>query len=168
MSEPRRVAFSLGSNVGDRVAYLQQAVRGIETAPGVFAVKVSSVYETDPVGGPEQADFLNAVVRADSVLTPRELLALAHRCEREAGRARSARWGPRTLDVDVLAIDAVTSDDPELTLPHPHALERAFVLVPWCDVDGDFVVGSRLVREWQAHVGDDGVRKTDVVLTSGP
>lgn len=166
MSDPRRVAFSLGSNLGDRVAILEQAVRCLSADEGISGLAVSPVYETDPVGGPEQGEFLNAVVVADTTLRPRELLDLAQRCEADSGRVRTQRWGPRTLDVDVLAVDAVTSDDPELTLPHPRATQRAFVLVPWRDVDPNFVVVGRPVEEWQMLVGDQGVRKTDVVLTS--
>ncbi len=166
MSDPRRVAFSLGSNLGDRVAILERAVRRLDADEGISGLVVSPVYETDPVGGPEQGDFLNAVVVADTTLRPPELLDLAQRCEADSGRIRSERWGPRTLDVDVLAVDAVVSDDPELILPHPRATQRAFVLVPWRDVDPDFVVDGRRVAEWQTLVGDEGVRKTDVVLTS--
>ena len=166
MSVSRRVAFSLGSNLGDRAANLQQGVRCLGSDEGIHGLVVSPVYQTDPVGGPDQGEFLNAVVVADTTLQPREVLDLALRCETESGRVRVERWGPRTLDVDVLAIDAIASDDPELMLPHPRATERAFVLVPWRDVDAEFVVDGRPVTEWQALVGDEGVRKTDIVLTS--
>ena len=102
------------------------------------------MYETDPVGGPaDQPAYLNAVVVADTVLEPQALLALAHRVEDAHGRVRVEHWGARTLDVDVLAVDALRSDDPVLTLPHPRAHERAFVLVPWSDVDPDFDVPGR-------------------------
>jgi 2-amino-4-hydroxy-6-hydroxymethyldihydropteridine diphosphokinase len=136
-----RVALALGANLGDRAATLTSAVAELAAEDGVRLVVVSPVYETDPVGGPaEQPPYLNAVLVADSSLTPDELLALAHRVEDTHGRVRTERWGARTLDVDLLAVDAVVSTAPELTLPHPRAHERAFVLVPWAEVDPDFDV----------------------------
>jgi 2-amino-4-hydroxy-6-hydroxymethyldihydropteridine diphosphokinase len=165
----RRVALALGANLGDRAATLRAAVAEIGAADGVDVVAVSPVYETDPVGGPpDQPPYLNAVVVADSDLEPDALLALAHRVEDAHGRVRVERWGARTLDVDLLAVDAVTSDRPELTLPHPRAHERAFVLVPWADVDADFVVpGQGSVRDLlAARPGAErsGVRPTEVSL----
>jgi dihydroneopterin aldolase/2-amino-4-hydroxy-6-hydroxymethyldihydropteridine diphosphokinase len=129
----RRVAFGLGANLGDRVAALQGAIDVI--APHLHDPVVSSVYETAPVGGPEQPDYANAVLVGDSDDDPRSLLALAHEAEEIWQRTREIRWGPRTLDVDILAVGDVVSDDPTLTLPHPRADRRAFVLVPWVEVD---------------------------------
>jgi 2-amino-4-hydroxy-6-hydroxymethyldihydropteridine diphosphokinase len=162
-----RVALSLGSNLGDRLENLRRAVQSIRATAGVSALVASSVYETDPVGGPEQPSFLNAVVRAESSLTPAEILSLAQRCEIGAARVREVRWGPRTLDVDVLAVGDVRSDDISLTLPHPRALERAFVLVPWCEVDPEFLVDGRTVAEWCAGVETEGVRRTGDLLVAG-
>jgi 2-amino-4-hydroxy-6-hydroxymethyldihydropteridine diphosphokinase len=121
--------LSIGSNLGDRLAHLRSAVAVLEPA------KVSPVYETAPWGGVEQADFLNAVVVCDYDAS--EAWRRAQRAESEAGRAREVHWGPRTLDVDVVVADG---SDPALELPHPHAHERAFVLVPWLDVDPDAVL----------------------------
>jgi 2-amino-4-hydroxy-6-hydroxymethyldihydropteridine diphosphokinase len=129
----RRVAFGLGANLGDRVAALQGAVDVL--APHLRDAAVSSVYETSPVGGPEQPDYANAVLVGDSDAEPADLLALAHDAEAQWLRTRDVRWGPRTLDVDLLAVGDLTSDDPALTLPHPRAHERAFVLVPWAEAD---------------------------------
>ncbi|MGZ4611365.1 MAG: 2-amino-4-hydroxy-6-hydroxymethyldihydropteridine diphosphokinase [Actinomycetes bacterium] len=144
MTAPRRVAFALGANLGDRAAALQAAVDGLASTPGVRAVAVSAVYATDPVGGPpDQPGYLNAVLVADSSLPAAELLARAHAIEQEQGRVRSERWGPRTLDVDLLAAGGETSQAEGLLLPHPRAHERAFVLVPWCDVDPAFEVPGR-------------------------
>jgi 2-amino-4-hydroxy-6-hydroxymethyldihydropteridine diphosphokinase len=164
-----RVALALGANLGDRPATLDSAVAQIGAAPGVDVVAVSPVYETDPVGGPSgQPAYLNAVLVADTTLDPDQLLALAHRVEDAHGRVRLEHWGPRTLDVDVLAVGGTTSDRPELTLPHPRAHERAFVLVPWADVDPDFVVPGRgRVRDLLAVLPPAdraGVRPTDVRL----
>lgn len=131
-----RVLLALGSNLGDRRQYLSDAVAAI---PGVTAV--SDVYETKPVGGPDQGPYLNLVVSLDSDLAPRELLELCHRLERQAGRVRRVRWGPRTLDVDILWVDGTTVDEPDLVIPHPRMRDRAFVMVPLADVAPDLVDG---------------------------
>ncbi len=134
----RRAHLGIGSNLGDRLELLQLAVDGLAATPGITVVAVSPVYETDPVGGPEQPDFLNAVVAVDTVLSARELLEVAHRLEREAERVRVVRWGPRTLDVDVLLVGDEQVDEPDLVVPHPRMTERAFVLVPLADLEPDW------------------------------
>ena len=147
--------LSIGSNLGDRLAHLQGAVDALR--PWLRAV--SPVYETAPWGPVEQDDYLNAVLLvSDRAATPRDWLARAHAAEQAAGRTRDLRWGPRTLDVDVVAVDDVASDDPELTLPHPRAAERAFVLVPWLAVDPDAALAGRPVRDLLAGLSDDDVR----------
>ncbi len=126
--------LSIGSNLGDRLGYLQAAVDGLKdyvAGPGAL----SPVYETAPWGGVEQPAYLNAVVLVTGQRSPGQWLELAHTLEQAAGRTRETRWGARTLDVDLIVVDDVRSDDPALRLPHPHAHERAFVLVPWMDVD---------------------------------
>jgi 2-amino-4-hydroxy-6-hydroxymethyldihydropteridine diphosphokinase len=126
--------LSLGSNLGDRFAYLRGAVDGLA---GVLRA-VSPVYENPPWGVPDQPDFLNAVVLVDADgIDARGWLHRAQALERGAGRRRTLRWGPRTLDVDVVTVDGVTSADPELTLPHPGAHKRVSVLLPWHDVQPD-------------------------------
>jgi 2-amino-4-hydroxy-6-hydroxymethyldihydropteridine diphosphokinase len=124
--------LSLGSNLGDRAVHLS-AARALLAAE-FPVVAVSSIYETAPVGVTDQPAFLNQVVVVDSD-DGDALLAAAHRAEAARGRIRSRRWGPRTLDVDVVSVDARRSDNPYLTLPHPRAHERAFVLVPWLEID---------------------------------
>src|SRR4051812_21440580 len=124
--------LSIGSNLGDRLAALQGAAEAF--APWLQAV--SPVYETPPWGPVPQDDYLNAVLLVgDPDATPRDWLGRAHAAERAAGGTRDVRGGPRTLDVDVIGVDGVVSDAPELTLPHPRAGERAFVLVPWAAAD---------------------------------
>ena len=125
-----RAFLSLGSNIGDSRSYLRDAVAAIDDVRAV-----SPVYETDPVGGVEQDRFLNIVVEVHTIRTPQELLELCHKLEQAAQRVREIRWGPRTLDVDVVWIDGYTSDDPLLTVPHPRAFERNFVMVPLHDLD---------------------------------
>jgi 2-amino-4-hydroxy-6-hydroxymethyldihydropteridine diphosphokinase len=128
-----RAVLALGANLGDRFHALQSAVD--ELARSVNLLAVSAIFETAPVGGPEQPDYYNAVVVVETELSPSELLDLAHSIEAAAGRKRLVRWGPRTLDVDIIAFDTLVTDDPVLTLPHPRAHERAFVLMPWLDAD---------------------------------
>lgn len=138
-----RAALGLGANLGDPTLALATAVHDLCADDEVSLVAVSSLYRTAPVGGPEQPDYTNAVLIIETSLEPAELLALAHRVEQGAGRTREVRWGPRTLDIDVLAFGDWVSDDPALTIPHPRAHQRAFVLVPWCEVDPDFEVPGR-------------------------
>ena len=136
--------LSIGSNQSDRLAHLRSAVSSL----GPWVRAVSPVYETPPWGPVEQDDFLNAVLLvSDDAADGAEWLRRAHRAEDAAGRTREVRWGPRTLDVDVVAVDGEVSDDPVLTLPHPRAAERAFVLVPWGDVDPGANLGGVSVPE---------------------
>lgn len=132
-----RAVLSLGSNLGDRFAYLRGALAGL----GDAVVAASPVYETAPWGGVEQPDFLNAVlIVADPAVDHWGWLRRGQELEKAAERVREVRWGPRTLDVDVVTVDGVTSDDPELLLPHPGTPERATVLIPWLDVEPDAVL----------------------------
>ena len=126
--------LGLGSNLGDRVQHLRSAIASL---PDVVAV--SRVYETDPVGGPEQGAFLNLVVQLDTMLDARGLLAECVRLERAAERVREVRWGPRTLDVDVLWLDGAEVQEPDLEVPHPRLWERHFVLAPLADLAPDLV-----------------------------
>lgn len=129
-----RAFLGLGSNLGDRRAVLREAVASID---GVVAI--SPVYETDPVGGPEQGPFLNLVVELDTRLDPRGLLELCRRLETQAGRVREVRWGPRSLDVDVLWVDGEIVDEPDLQVPHARMWERRFVLAPLADLAPELV-----------------------------
>lgn len=135
VTEPRRALLALGSNLGDREGHL----RGAVVALGDEVEAVSAVYETPPVGGPEQGPYLNAVVALRTGRSARALLDQAHAIEAAAGRVRVERWGPRTLDVDVLWIDGEVVDEPDLVVPHPRLFERPFVLVPLGDVAPDLV-----------------------------
>lgn len=146
--------LSIGSNLGDRAATLQGAVDALR--PWVQAL--SPVYETPPWGPVPQDPYLNAVVIvADDAASPQEWLSRAHAAEQAAGRTRDVRWGPRTLDVDVVVVDDVMSDDPELTLPHPRAAERAFVLVPWLAADPAAQLGDRAVSELLTALAADDI-----------
>jgi 2-amino-4-hydroxy-6-hydroxymethyldihydropteridine diphosphokinase len=144
-----RAFLGLGSNMGDRQAHLRSAVAAL---PDLVAV--SPLYETEPVGGPPgQDDFLNIVVELDTTSTPRELLALAQRLEQEAGRVRTVRNGPRTLDVDVLLVGDLVVDEPDLVVPHPRLWERRFVVEPLGDLAPDLVTpAARIASGGEVHV----------------
>ena len=164
----RSVVFGVGSNLGDSASILQGAVVDLDAIDGLDITAASGMYETDPVGGPEQGVFLNAVLLGRTSLDNDALLAAAQSVEQHWHRVREVRWGPRTLDVDVLAIDDEVSDDSRLTIPHPLAHERAFVLVPWLDVDPDaHIVGHGSVAELVRSVDASGVRRTDRTLIVG-
>jgi len=169
-----RVVLSVGSNVGDRLAHLQSVVDGLGSAVRA----VSPVYETDAWGGVEQGPFLNAVlVASDPALDPRAWLHRGQELERAADRTREVHWGPRTLDVDLITCHdedgdhEITSTDEELTLPHPYAHRRAFVLTPWLAADPAATLTvdgtARPVRDWLADLDPDerdGVRPVPDVL----
>jgi 2-amino-4-hydroxy-6-hydroxymethyldihydropteridine diphosphokinase len=176
-----RAVFAVGSNLGDRLGYLRLAVREAARTPGLDVVAVSPVYETAPVGGPPQDDYLNAVFVVETALHPRVLLALAHEWEQQAGRVRVERWGPRTLDVDLIAVGDVVLDEPAdgspprsaLTLPHPRAHERAFVLLPWLDADRAAEIPDHgrvagLVAALAEAADTSGVRRRDDLDLVGP
>lgn len=163
----RRAYLGLGSNVGDRHVWLQFAVDGLAARAG-RVMAVSPVYETEPVGGPPQPDYLNAVVAVETGLSPRELLRVAKELEAAAGREpppgpgaspeeiAGRRWGPRPLDVDILMIGAERVEEPDLVVPHPRIHQRAFVLAPLADIAPDLVVAPS--AGWQ------GVRRCALQL----
>lgn len=158
----RHVVLALGSNLGDRLAHLEEALRLLATTPGLRIEAVSKVIES-PAWKPEGVDesapgYLNAVITGSTTLEPEDLLAATAAIEVACGRIRGAgeeRWGDRTLDIDVIAIGGVRRDDAHLTLPHPRAAERAFVLEPWLDVEPDAVLpGAGPVAELRARAVD--------------
>ncbi|MFF3612792.1 2-amino-4-hydroxy-6-hydroxymethyldihydropteridine diphosphokinase [Streptomyces sp. NPDC002580] len=160
LQNPRSAVISLGSNLGNRLETLQGAIDALEDTPGVRIKAVSPVYETEPwgVAPGSQPSYFNAVVVLRTTLPPSSLLERAHAIEEAYHRVRDERWGPRTIDVDIVAYADVVSDDPVLTLPHPRAHERAFVLAPWHDVDPQAQLpGLGAVSELLATVTRDGV-----------
>lgn len=164
----RRAVISIGSNVGDRRAKLQGALDALQDTPEVWVTAVSSVYETEPVDAPEGSGaFLNAVIELDTTLSVATLLDRAHAIEEAFGRERSeVRNAPRTLDVDLIVVGERISEDPDLTLPHPRAHERAFVLVPWAELDPEATIPGRgRVVDLLDEVGTEGVvRRDDEVI----
>ena len=158
--------LSLGSNLGDRLANLQLAVDGLADV----LVGASPVYETAPWGVTDQPDFLNAVLVVSSPEVDEwGWLARAQRLEAAAGRVRELRWGPRTLDVDVVTVDGVRSDHPDLLLPHPGTPERATVLVPWLDIEPEAVLpGHGRVADLLRGLDTEGVRRRDDLVLRLP
>lgn len=152
---------ALGANLGDREASLRDALNRLAAEPGVTLHRMSPIYETAPVGYTEQPSFLNMVVRVATELPPIELLRRLLAIEREMGRVRDIRWGPRNIDLDLLLVGETSMDTPELTLPHPRMGERAFVLVPlrdvwpegaafpWADALGAMSLEQEGIRSWQ-------------------
>ena len=164
----RRAVLSLGSNLGERMDYLQGAVRALADTPDVWVTGVSPVYETEPVDAPEGSDnFLNAIVLADTTLAATRLmdraLAIEDAFERERSEVKNA---PRTLDVDLIVVGDRRSDDEQLRLPHPRAAERAFVLQPWFDLEPTAELPDQgAIADLLAAVGDQGLsRRDDLVL----
>ncbi|MBI5150684.1 MAG: 2-amino-4-hydroxy-6-hydroxymethyldihydropteridine diphosphokinase [Candidatus Omnitrophica bacterium] len=132
------VYIGLGSNLGDRAGYIQSAV-ALLREKGVSVLKQSTIIETDPVGGPPQSKFLNAVVKVETQLSPLELLGQCQAIEQKLGRARTVVNGPRTIDLDILLYDRFTIDTPQLRIPHPRMFERAFVLDPLKEIESDLL-----------------------------
>lgn len=158
-----RCAVGVGSNLGDRLAHLRAAVDGLSTVSRVASV--SAVYETAPIGGPGQGPFFNAVVVVETAHTPRGLLCELLVIERSRGRVRDTRWGPRTLDLDLILWDRQTISEPGLSVPHPRMLDRRFVLEPLLEVwpDARMPDGSSIAASSSA-VGLQGLERVATTL----
>ena len=165
-----RALIALGSNLGDRGQLLRSAVESLRAEPGVAVEAVSPIAITDPVGGPPgQPQFLNGVLRLSTELSPWALLALCQRIESEHDRVRVQRWGPRTLDLDIIDYDGAVLDDPELSIPHPRAHERAFVLFPWALLEPRAELAGRSVAELAGQAQDaQGIRAQTFRLEDAP
>jgi 2-amino-4-hydroxy-6-hydroxymethyldihydropteridine diphosphokinase len=158
--------IALGANLGDPLAAMRGAVSSLGRHPAITVSAVSDVYETDPVGGPEQPRFLNAVAVIETSLTAHELLQVTQSIEQEWHRTREVHWGPRTLDLDIIAMGDLQLDSPELVIPHPRAHTRAFVLVPWLDIQPEAALpGLGLMQEARAALDVAGIERTELRLT---
>ncbi|MGA9748289.1 MAG: 2-amino-4-hydroxy-6-hydroxymethyldihydropteridine diphosphokinase [Nocardioides sp.] len=164
----RRCVLAIGSNLGDRITYLQGAVASLADTPEVWLTEVSPVYESEPVDAPDGSkDFLNAVVLADTTLSARTLLDRALAIEDAYGRERGERGAPRTLDVDLIVVGDRRASEEDLVLPHPKAHERAFVLAPWNDVEPDAeLLDQGPVAELLAKASTDGITRRDDLTLS--
>ena len=164
-----RAVIAMGSNLGDRLEYLQGGLDALFDAPGFTFVAVSPVFETSPVGGPDQPPFLNAVMIADTALPARAVLDRCHSVEAAFGRTRTQVWGPRTLDLDLIIYGDEVTNGPGLTLPHPRAHERAFVLAPWHDADPQAQLpGYGPVADLLAALGTNGIARLEGAVLHPP
>ncbi|MCW2781068.1 MAG: folK [Marmoricola sp.] len=165
----RRAVLSIGSNLGDRSVNLQGALDALADTPEVWVTGISPIYETSPVDSPEDAeDYLNAVILIDTTLSAPTLLDRALAIESAYGRERGVPNAPRTLDVDLIVVGDRRSDTDELQLPHPRAGERAFVLVPWFDLEPDAEIpGLGPIAELLEKTGRDGVIRRDDIELDG-
>jgi len=154
-----KVYLGLGSNLGDREAMLRAAISALAATPGVRVTAISSLYETPPWGPVPQGPYLNACIELDTTLPAREVLDLSLRIERDHGRERAIRWGPRTLDIDVLLYGDAAIDEEGLIVPHPRMTERAFVLVPLAEIAPGLTVAGRSIDAILAEVETDDIRK---------
>ena len=160
MTRPvRQAVLALGSNLGDRRDILQGGADAVAGLPEVRVTAASPVYETVPVGGPPQPDYLNAVLLVATSLPPAVLLGRLHEIEAAFDRVRLVRWGPRTLDLDLIAYDDVSIQKPELTLPHPRLFERAFVLVPLSEIAPDRLIAGRSIKAALAGLKTEGIER---------
>jgi 2-amino-4-hydroxy-6-hydroxymethyldihydropteridine diphosphokinase len=165
----RRTVIAMGSNLGDRLDCLQGGLDGLFDTPRLRFLAVSPVYQTAPVGGPEQPEYLNAVVIGETSMRAQDLLERCHSLEDAFGRVRGEPWGPRTLDLDLIVYGDEVSDSPGLTLPHPRAHERAFVLAPWHDADPDAEIPGRgKVADLLAAIGMAGVARLEGAVLQPP
>ena len=171
----RRAVLALGANLGEPIQALRGAVASLAATAGIRVIACSHAYRTDPVGGPQQPAYVNAVLIVQTSLAPVELLDLAQAIEQDWGRVRDIRWGPRTLDIDLISIDDLSMDDlsmddlmvseDRLTLPHPRAHERAFVLMPWLEIDPEACLpGIGPIAELVAGMDGSGVERMDLDL----
>ena len=153
--------IAVGANLGNAEQVVNEALANVAEELNGSLVACSSLFRTAPVGGPDQPDFVNAVAIVDTELEPGDVLTRLQAMENDAGRVRDVRWGPRTLDLDVIVAGQVVSDDPVLTIPHPRAHERAFVLVPWLEIDPSAQIpGVGYVRD----LVDAGFDQQDITL----
>lgn len=155
MNTPTSCILALGSNLGERAGTLEAAVSELAATPGITVLAVSPTAVTKPVGGPAgQPDFLNLVLRIETTLEPLALLAACQSVEQTHLRTREVRWGPRTLDIDVITYGEMQSEDPVLTLPHPRAAIRGFVLLPWSWMEPEAQLLGQSVGTLAARAAD--------------
>lgn len=154
-----RAWLGIGSNVGDMGSMLDRAVAGLDATPGIAVAARSCDYRTPPWGRTDQPWFLNGALAVDTSLDPYGLLDACLSVERDLGRVRAERWGPRLIDIDVLAIEGAVVDDERLMLPHRHVRERAFVLVPLAEIAPDLVIGGERVADALAKLDRTGIER---------
>ena len=153
-----RTWLGLGGNIGHVEEAMIAALQSLQQDPKVDIVKVSSIYKTPPWGLEDQPWFLNCCVELETGLDPHELLSLCQKAERDGKRERTIRWGPRTIDIDIIACDGFESSDPQLEIPHPRATQRAFVMVPLAEIAPGIVMENRTVQDWANDLDGEGIQ----------
>ncbi|WP_089971888.1 2-amino-4-hydroxy-6-hydroxymethyldihydropteridine diphosphokinase [Lihuaxuella thermophila] len=159
--------LGLGANLGDRQSQLRQAIERLNQTPGIRVTRLSSVYETAPVGYLDQPNFYNLVAEVKTTLTPNALLSVILQIEQKLHRVREVRWGPRTIDIDILLYGDRAIEQDELQIPHPRMKERAFVLVPLSELAGNKIIPGtdQTVEQWAgALTPDQQIRRLDLLL----
>ena len=154
-----RAYLGLGTNMGDRLDYLNKACDLLEQNENIISLKKSNLYETKAWGYTEQADFLNMCVEIETNLAPYDLLSLCQEIENKLDRVRVIRWGPRTIDVDILFYDDIVSDDEKLLIPHPRIKERAFVLVPLMDLNKELIIDDKNISYYLSKLNKEEIEE---------
>lgn len=160
----REVGLAFGSNMGDKVGHIEAALRALQAMAGFDLTAVSKAYRTPPWGYEDQDPFVNACAIANTSLAPHILLERAKDAERQIGRTSTFRWGPRVIDIDVIYMEGVLLQTEQLTLPHPEALNRAFVLRPLMDMKPDLALSGRRIDEALAMLDEAGIEPLDICL----
>ena len=162
--------LGLGTNMGDKQAYLKEACKIISDNPNINIVKISKIYKTKAWGYTNQDDFLNICIEVDTNLSPGELLEVCHEVENKLNRVRVIRWGPRTIDVDILFFNNIISTDENLILPHPRIKERAFVLIPLMDLNKELVIDNKTISYYLSNLEKEEleqVKEVDIKIAIG-
>lgn len=155
--------LGLGTNMGDKQAYLKEACKIISDNPNINIVKISKVYKTKAWGYTNQDDFLNICIEVDTNLSPEELLEVCHEVENKLNRVRVIRWGPRTIDVDILFFNNIISTDENLILPHPRIKERAFVLIPLMDLNKELSIDNKTISYYLSNLEKEELKQVEEV-----
>lgn len=158
------VYLGLGTNLGNKEVNLRQAINLIRDFPKTSVSKTSKVYETEPWGYSQQDDFLNLCLEIETKLKPKELLKKCQLVEEKLGRKRLVKWGPRSIDVDILIYDELTLEEEELTIPHPRIGERAFVLVPLSELNNNLIIDNQNISELIKKVATDGIKEYELEI----
>lgn len=157
-----KVYLSLGSNIGNKKKHIDEAVKMLDSNDNINILKVSSFYETEPVGFENQDNFYNIALELETNLSPYELLDYCQTIEIKLKRKRLIKWGPRTIDIDVLLYEGITSNDEKLLIPHPRMTERAFVIIPLYELNKDIIINNKSIKDIKNDLKNDGVIKLEI------
>ncbi|NKB52134.1 MAG: 2-amino-4-hydroxy-6-hydroxymethyldihydropteridine diphosphokinase [Rhizobiaceae bacterium] len=153
----KRAWLGLGGNIGDVKRAMAQALQGLNAHPAVAVQLISAIYKTPPWGMEDQPWFLNCCAQIETSLSPEEILELCQDAERQGKRERNVRWGPRTIDIDIVAFEDCEQTEQRLTIPHPRATERAFVMVPLAEIAPQLIIAGKSASQWRSQLDEDGI-----------